>query len=189
MNHRIFIAINLPGKVKEKLGELISELKRKNKLAPIKWVDSNILHLTLHFLGNLRDEQIEKVKQILKGRIEEKRPIELSLGLIGAFPNLREPRVIFIEAKEESGNLVKLVKELGEDLLNKGFPIDNRPWRSHITLGRVKGPSTGLRTGKLEGIDHWSSDGQKWPVESVDLMESELGSAGPQYKVVESFKL
>lgn len=184
MTHRIFIAINLSSKIKQNLGDLILKLEKQNKRAPIKWVDSSILHLTLHFLGNLSDEQIETVKQILTRRVGESESVELELGLIGAFPGFHEPRVIFVEAREKGGNLIKLVKDIGQDLLNKGFEVDNRPWQSHITLGRAKG---GI--GKLDGIDHQFSDGERWQVESIDLMESELGSDGPQYKIVESFKL
>lgn len=184
MSHRIFIAINLPENIKNEIEALILELKKKNKRATVKWVERENLHLTLHFLGSITDEQIETIKLILEKRAMESGPIELEMGLVGAFPNLQEPRVVFIDAKEKTGQLVRLVKNIGQDLINQGFEVDNRPWQSHITIGRIKNQS-----GKLEGIDHEYIIGKIWPAKSIDLMESELTSDGPNYKIVASYKL
>ncbi len=184
MTHRIFIAINLPLKVKEKLGELILKLKKENKRSEIKWADPAILHLTLHFLGDLEERQIDQVKLVLEQQSKNFKPIQLSLGLIGAFPGMIDPKVIFVEAQESTSELIKLVKDLGRDLASLGFQIDHRPWQAHITLGRVKRPS-----GKLVGVDHQFSNNEVWLVQSLDLMESVLGLEGPKYQILASYQL
>ena len=183
MKHRIFIAINLPQETKEKIIPFFKELKKLNKRWPIKWVRPGLWHLTLHFLGNIKEDQIKKIKKILKKETKDFGPLKLSLKDFGAFPNLSFPRVIFLKAKEEEGDLKNFVSRLTKILKKEGFSPDEKEWRPHITLARVKGKV------HLKGIDHLIPKGFSFYVKSIDLMESRLLPQGPEYTVLESYKL
>lgn len=186
MTHRCFIAVNLPGAIKQALMELIGDLKRANSDQPVKWVRPEGLHLTLHFLGYLADRMVEKVKQLLTDQTAQATSFKLKFGQINAFPNLTRPRVIFVECQEINGqNLVTLQKNIGRDLEKIGIKIDKRPWHAHLTLARIKGPckfSTRSRS-----VKSWQD--LHFKVDSVELMESQLRRDGARYSVLQSFKL
>lgn len=183
MKHRLFVAINLPQKLKNKLSRLILELQKRNKRLAIKWVASKNLHLTLHFLGYLNDDQISEIKKILNRIKGQHSRFKMRVGEIGGFPNLNSPKVIFIDSKEtENKEAQKIQKELSRELQKIDLKIDKRPWQEHITLARVKAKCQP----KIPRVEITDSE---FEVGSIELMESELGSDGPRYSIVESFEL
>jgi 2'-5' RNA ligase len=182
MMKRVFIAINLPQEIKDELGREIIKLKKENSRAHIKWVEPENLHLTLHFLGSLDDEKIKQVIEEAQKIVSKYSAFEMSLGIIGCFPDPKRPRVIFVEAIESRGVVRQIHAELKSMLQKLGIETDTRPWQSHITLGRVKIPSA------CRGLDINISP-SSFSIESVDLMESELLPQGPRYSIIKSFKL
>lgn len=183
MKHRVFLAINLPDEIKRYLAGIIQKLQKENKKKVIKWVDSNILHMTLSFLGDLDDGQIEEVEELIKEELVNYNQTILELKSIGAFPELDRPRVVFVEAQDESKIIYKLQKSLVDKFNRLGLEIDQRPWKAHITVARVKD------RGPIKGVDHDIEPGNKWTVGSVDLMESVLTPQGPVYTILEKFEL
>lgn len=182
MKRRIFIAVNLPQKIKEELTDLISTLQKNNQQSFIKWINPENLHITLHFLGYLNEEEIKKVNQIME---EKTQPIRCELRMINidAFPNLSRPRVIFI-AIEEIGDkrLSNLQKELGIYLEKEGFEIEKRPWQPHLTLARIKNSTPGNKF-KFYPVPY-SFHLLKFKIRSIDLMESKLERGGAKYKLL-----
>ncbi len=183
MKHRVFLAVNLPDEVKHYLASLIEELKEQNQRRVIKWVDSTLLHITLSFLGDLDDEQIEEIKILVKEELVNFNQTILELDSIGAFPELDKPRVVFVEAKDESKIIYKLQKSLTDKFNRLGMELDQRPWKAHITVARVRD------RGELKGIDYKIERGTTWQVQTIDLMESVLTPQGPEYTALEKFKL
>ncbi|MFH0819523.1 MAG: RNA 2',3'-cyclic phosphodiesterase [bacterium] len=183
MKKRLFIAINLPEEVKRQLSPLILELAKLNKRVAIKWVKSELIHLTLHFLGYLDQGKEEEVEKILENLCCQYRFATLKSSGLGAFPNLTSPRVIYLATKQTSGDdLGSLQREIGKYLANIGQEPERRAWQSHLTLGRVK---AGGRV-KLEPVE---IPELSFKVESIELMESRLSSIGPEYYIVKSFPL
>lgn len=183
MKKRVFIAINLPQTVKEELNKLVLLAKKINSQPVVRYVKTKGIHLTLHFLGYLDDEQINQVKDILKNSAKNYQKTELVTGEIGAFPNLNRPRVIFLSSQEKGEDtLTNLQKDLGEELEKIGMEIDHRPWHPHLTLARIVGPcefkTQNLIAPKLE-----------IPIKSIELMESQLLPQGAEYKIIESYTL
>lgn len=180
---RLFIAINLPDKIKEQIAGLLQNLAKNNKNKPIKWVMGDGLHITLHFLGyadGMLEEQVKLAMQSLSGKFGE---LKFILGKISAFPNLASPRVIFLECEQTNGKSVfKLQELLGKKLIQLGIVVDERLWKPHITLGRVK-----------ERCDFKTWDCAVEPlnfsVSSFELMESRQTPQGAEYKEVISCKL
>lgn len=184
MNKRLFIAINLPQEIKEILFNLVLKLQKANKNKPIKWVTKDNFHLTLHFLGSVSEEKINEINQALEQIISGFPVLNFQLSdAINAFPDLNNPRVIFLKMKElNNGKTIKLQKEIGEALEGLGFEIDKRPFRLHLTLGRVKF-KTSLQ------IPNFIIQSSEFKIPSVDLMASTLTSEGPIYKIEKQYFL
>jgi len=188
MKTRSFIAINLPIEIKETLRKFLFELQKDLSRQPIKWVNPDGLHFTLHFLGYLDDEQLAKVKDILKfwtGKYHEyNTKIEYQISDLGGFPNLNRPRVIFLNCQELNTKKIiqNLQKDLGRDLAKLGIEIDSRPWHSHLTLGRVKAP-------QILHFKNYPPFNLRFEVKSIDLMKSELSRQGATYMVLEKFPI
>ncbi|MDD5031879.1 MAG: RNA 2',3'-cyclic phosphodiesterase [Patescibacteria group bacterium] len=179
---RLFMALNLPRETKEKLRVYLEDLARQNR--GIKWVNIDGLHLTLHFLGYLDERKMEEVKDMMRELSGKFGRMNFSLKRLDAFPNLVRPRIVFLEAKQAGDQSVFDLQELlGLELIKLKIDIDDRPWRSHLTLGRVKLPDASLKLPKsgILPLDFF--------VSSFELMESELTPAGARYKEILSCRL
>ncbi len=180
---RLFIALNLPEKIKKEIVEFTDKLAKNNKNKPIKWVRGDGLHITLHFLGYADEKLEERVKSAMQPLSGKFGGFEFVLGEISAFPYLASPRVIFLECEQTNGKSVfKLQGLLGEKLTQLGIAVDERPWKPHITLGRVK-ERCDFKTGDC------AVEPLNFSVSSVELMESRLTPKGAEYGEVVSYKL
>lgn len=183
MKIRSFIAINLPDQIKKELGFLIEKLKEKNPNKNIKWVKPENIHLTLHFLGYLEQEKIKEVERIIQKSIISLKSTKIELKDFGGFPNLEQPRVLFISCQEVRNTLHNLQKKLGQELERIGLETDHRSWRIHLTMARLKTPLhllvTNLNKLQLKSFE----------VKSIDLMKSELTPKGAIYSILKNFSL
>ncbi len=181
---RLFIALNLPLDIKD---ELVNKIKiLRHQVGGVKWVNPEGLHITLHFLGNLDSNTENIIKEAMEHLVGKFGTFQFKLGNINAFPNLDRPRVIFIECEQSGKNLaLALHKSLGQEILIRAeIKLDERPWTSHITLGRVKGRGVTMK------IPPDSPPlGSTFMVDTFDLMESDLKPIGAVYKIIEKFKL
>jgi len=183
MKKRIFIAINLPDSAKKELNNLISQTKKINPSQSIRYVRAKTIHLTLHFLGDLDLNQIKKVKKVILDISHNYSQNYLTTEKIDAFPNLKNPKIIFLSCKQKQGNsLSSLQKNLGKNLEKINIDVDHRTWRPHLTLARIKGPC------------HFKTENISIPklqisVKSVEIMESNLSTHGAKYKIIESYTL
>ena len=184
MIKRLFIAVNLPLAIKEQLHELVLKLQKDNKNKPVKWVEKENFHLTLHFLGSVPEEKIKTINQDIEPIVANFQTLNFQLSnAINAFPDLNNPKVVFLEMKElNDGKTVKLQKEIGQALLRLGFEIDYRPFKLHLTLGRIKFKTS-------IAIPKFSFQASKFRIQSIDLMSSELTSSGPIYSIVKTYNL
>lgn len=183
MTKRTFIALNLPRAEKAKLEKFINQLKKINPSQLIKYVKMQGLHITLHFLGALDEQQIKGVKKILKVQANQYSTTKIISQNLNAFPNLRRPKVIILNCQEPNGQTLSGFQiNLGKSLEQAGLDVDQRHWQPHITLARIKAPIQfkiqGLKIPELE-----------LPITSVELMESKLNPYGAEYKIIESYTL
>ena len=137
---RIFFAIELPPFAKEALGCYIAALKKKSKSNHIRWTKPENLHLTLQFLPEVRTEHlttlIENVRKKIEGSIKNS---TITFGALHLFPNPYRPRVIVLEI-EQQDYLANISQLMGEGIKASHYDIENRPFRAHLTLGRIKQP-------------------------------------------------
>lgn len=179
---RCFISIDLPDSVKKEMNRVSDKIK-SSKIIKGSFVDKKNLHLTLKFLGDLSEEQIKGVKKCLSDIIL--RRFDCHTGKTGVFPAPEYVKTIWIEL---NGDGVIQLKGLVDNKLNEvGINVDDKEFKSHITLARIRGVKEKDRFMAMLG-----DLGMKkmiFPVESFHLIKSELTREGPIYKVLEEFKL
>ncbi len=134
---RLFVAIDLSDSVKQQLEELITELNTCR--ADVRWVHSDSMHLTLKFLGNVAPQELVAIDKVLSRIVATTQPARGRLRNVGSFPHLRRPRVLWIGVETDNGMLSSLQTNLDAALSKIGFSKENRRFRPHITLGRIRG--------------------------------------------------
>lgn len=178
---RLFIGIPLSSEIKEQLRKIQAELK---PLEGLKLVEPENLHLTLKFIGEVKEEKLEKIKAALE-KLDLGKKFPVKVRSIGAFPNENYIKVIWfgLEDDTEMADLQKKV-DFG---LSKMFPVE-KEFLSHVTLARVKFVQDKEKLqqflAKFRNLDL----GQML-VEKVVLYESVLKREGPEYKTVEEWGL
>jgi 2'-5' RNA ligase len=136
---RAFIAIELPAGVQQSLQQVLDQLRQRLQSLPknaVRWVPSENIHLTLKFLGDVSLANLDLLQEMLLNELKAFHPFEFSVGGIGAFPNTRQPRVLWvgIQAPPEMLALQSVIEIKLEKL---GYSREERPFSPHLTLGRV----------------------------------------------------
>lgn len=175
---RTFIALDLPLAVKSELDKLIGEL-RQSKPA-VTWVKADRLHLTIKFLGNVPLEKIAELKTALQDVASRSAPFRLQPSGCGAFPSLKQMRVIWAGLKDHQQQLSHLQAKVEVALAPLGFPPEGRPFRAHLTLGRVKGPRE-LSSLQKALLARQNFQAEAFDVTELVLYKSDLRPEGPLY--------
>jgi RNA 2',3'-cyclic 3'-phosphodiesterase len=133
---RTFIAIEIPGNIISKIRELQEGIKKYS--FKIRWVRPENIHLTLKFLGDIEAVNIDEIAEAISKTVTGYTSISLKAKGIGVFPGIKRPRVLWVGLTGQSESLVRLQKTLDENLQTLGFPGEKRPFRGHLTMGRIK---------------------------------------------------
>jgi 2'-5' RNA ligase len=193
MRHRIFIAVNLPEDVRKQL----SDCQKKLITLPVRWTKKEGLHITLVFLGYLNDEELLDIIKITKEVASQHSSFSINLNkILYGPPKKFPPRMIWVEG-EESQEMANLQKDLEDSLYSSPLKGANereaRPYSPHITLGRIK--TWEFRRVEPEERQEINEEvspptgGLSFPVESIEVMESELKQGGSEYIVLETCNL
>lgn len=191
MKHRTFVAINLPERVKK---ELNSQQDRIESMFSgfgenlIRWTKERNLHITLVFLGYISDQELMEIFKITKEAASCHKPFFLNLtNVFYGPPKKMPPRMVWAEG-EKSEELGKLQKDLENSLLDNSGLNEAKPYSPHITLGRIK-TWQWKRIEPEERPEIETDISLKFPVESIEIMESQLKKGGPEYTILESIPL
>ena len=177
---RLFIALPLPDKIERKVGGIIDELKPLSRA--VKWVNSDIIHLTVKFLGETKPDLVEPIKKALDRVAPDFKPIECSIDRLGAFPNLKRPRVFWAGLAGQKEILEKLAKHVDLEMHALGFEKENRAFKAHLTLGRVKrdDPMFDL----CGAVENYKLIPESLIFSEIVLFKSTLTPRGPIYEVL-----
>ncbi len=181
---RVFVALDLPQSIKELLEATIRQLEVALPQG-IRWVNPAGIHLTLKFLGDVDSEMVGGLLAAMDQAAARFRQPNLTLGLseLGVFPNHREPRVLWAGVAGEIAALSRLQQSVDTAIADLGFARERRPFRPHLTLGRVRdrtGPAERLRIGRT--VSQFSlPDSSSWQVQEVHLIQSVLTPRGAIY--------
>lgn len=176
---RLFLALNLPAAERDRLQRAAGPLRSAR--LPVRWVNANALHLTLKFLGEVpetRAAAIEAASAAVAGRF---RPFALELQALGAFPSLRNPRVIWVGVHAPP-ELAQLAAEVETGMAELGFAPEGRSFSPHLTLGRVERDARAADFGRLPALAAAFDYSAQVRAESLDLMRSHLSPAGARYE-------
>jgi 2'-5' RNA ligase len=183
---RVFFAIDLPHSAKQRLGEFIGTLKKKSRTHGIRWAKPINLHITLQFLAKVHTEHLERLITHVRSRIEGTiKPSVFSFGSLHLFPNPYRPRVIVLDVTPQE-NLTMISGLIGEGIKASQYEIESRPFRAHLTLGRIKQPK-GLNLNFVSECE--VPEFEKITVEEVILFRSEPMPEGSEYTVMERMQL
>jgi 2'-5' RNA ligase len=179
---RTFIALELNEAVQRHLSEIIREMAQA--LPNLRWVDPAGIHLTLAFLGELDDEQLAHAIVATEAAAKQAQPFSYRLTHPGFFGSPRFPRVIWMGIEEPSSKLNQLHRVLNQELEQRGFEVDKRPFSPHLTLARVKAP---LTSDEQQRLQHLLANQKLVPpspfhrVNALAVMKSELSRSGAKY--------
>lgn len=177
---RLFIGIDVGKDIKDYCFNLVKQLNTKD--IKVKWVAKKNLHLTLKFLGEIEDNKVDSIIELLKKIKFDK--FSLCLKDLGVFPSSLSPKVIWAGFDKDS-NLRELQNLLDGETLSYG--VSEQVFNSHLTLGRVKS----LRSKKeyVDFLEAVSVEKICFEVNEFVLYKSVLSKDGPKYFVVEKFSL
>jgi 2'-5' RNA ligase len=187
---RAFIAIDLSPEIHQRLNEVLENYKRQLGTTPIRWVAVMNIHLTMKFLGDLSLSNLNILTDMIQTEVSSHHQFEISVGGSGAYPNNRQPRVIWVgvEAPQE---LVAVQNGIESAAARLGYAREERAFSPHLTLGRVSRNATSqdlktiaqtlekTRVGFLGAI---------W-VDKVHLYRSDLRPTGAVYTQIFSSSL
>ena len=154
--------------------------------AAVKWDTPDKFHITLKFLGNVDLEKLTELSESLAAVTSKTVPFQLSYNIVGAFPDLLHPKVIWAGA-QMNDTLSSLQHDIELACARLGFPTDTRAFHPHITLGRVKGSTNLARlTAKIKSITFETIE---TGCSEVLLIKSNLQPTGSVYTTLKSFPL
>lgn len=183
---RLFLAVDLPEDVRGQISELLRRMR--SRLPSVRWVRPDQLHITLKFLGDTPDDQVERVRDEVHQKLRLSRSFSLSAQGFSAFPSPEKARILWVGLSGEMDQLRQLATRLDECCATLGYPMERRPFSGHITLGRLK---PGANPRPDPALFHKMDVGRlgEFRVSEVVLYESDLRPTGPVYGALERFRL
>jgi len=138
---RAFIAIDLSPEIQNQLDVVLKNYKDQLVKVPIRWVAVNNIHLTLKFLGDVSLANLPLLTDMLATEVSSHHGFEISVGGSGAFPNIRQPRVIWVgvEAPQE---IISIQNGIESTTARLGYAREERQFSPHLTLGRISRNAT-----------------------------------------------
>jgi 2'-5' RNA ligase len=138
---RAFIAIDLSHDIQLRLNDVLEDYKSQLVNVPVRWVPVTNIHLTLKFLGDVSLSNLPLLTNLMQAEVSNHQQFEISVGRSGAFPNNRQPRVIWIgvEAPQE---LIAIQNGIEISTARLGYAREERAFSPHLTLGRISRSAT-----------------------------------------------
>lgn len=181
---RLFLAVDIPQAVKIKVEELLLRLKKRLKNVPLRFVETDNLHLTLKFIGEVSPEKAARIQNLLKTITYP--AFKLSFFGGDSFPyGKKEPQVLYLGMGDET--LARLVSLLELSLKTLGVERDPKAYKGHLTLARVKGRMVPPQVQIFKELtENFSED---FVVREFILYQSRLSLDGPTYEALERYAL
>ncbi|HEX3996927.1 MAG TPA: RNA 2',3'-cyclic phosphodiesterase [Pirellulales bacterium] len=139
---RTFVAVETPSEIRHRAAALLERLKASG--AKVRWADTETMHWTLNFLGDVPDTEIAAVCECVTKAVAPFSPFDLEISHCGAFPSSGRPRTLWLGVGDGAAALIELQAALERDLAQLGFRPEARQFKPHLTLGRVRDGSMGL---------------------------------------------
>ena len=179
---RTFIAVDLSAEIIDEIDSIITYFKTQVPEGALKWVETDNLHLTIKFLGDISKAQLADVKVMIAAELRYFSSFVISVQELGMYPNKNHPRVIWLGIKGGQP-LINMHQKLDQALIEAQIPKEGRPFSPHLTIARVR-RRTDPDIAKVIGrtLSNFRVDFLgEFPIEQVHLYQSELTRQGPIY--------
>lgn len=187
---RTFLAVELGAEVRSALGATQQRLKESSteallghgRTVRVQWVCPESTHVTLKFLGNVEESRIPDIEQAMSLVGDVHSSFSVEVGGVGAFPDIRRPRVLWVGVRDSEHRLTTLARDLDQALNEQGFPRETRLFRPHVTLVRIQehARQVGQACAAGDAIDRDLVVGSL-EVTALSLMKSEVHRSGALY--------
>jgi len=186
---RVFIAVDIDEHIRKALGNLQSQLQGEIDVrkSDVKWVNPESIHLTLKFLGEIKDEQAAEVCDIIKQVAQRHSSFELAVESLGYFGG-KSARVVWVAITAGSNALARLQQDIEKQLAQAGWPPENRQFTGHLTLCRIRNPKAGFKLAQVVQNYGDYKLGTAY-IDSVTVYQSQLTPKGPIYTQLGNYKL
>lgn len=180
---RCFVAVDLPDDVRAAVAAAQETWRAASPRADVSWVEPAKLHLTLEFLGETDDALVPAVQSALADVVARHAPFAMTAGGAGQFPMRGRPRVLWVGLTDGLREIGLLAAAVERACMTLGFPLPTRPFRGHVTIGRVRSPRGVARI--VSAMEGPASSFGAWAVREVVLYRSHLGGvAGSRYEAL-----
>ena len=175
---RTFIAVELPEEIHHKLQQLQNDFR--TSMPDVRWTKPGNIHLTLKFLGDVQLSRTDRITSSLKDIGGQFSPFAMSLAGMGAFPNSRKPRIVWVGVDKGADTLVEIANSIEASMKQLGFPKEKRPFTPHLTVGRIrqlKNPEAMTKALEQSKVGELG----RFAVEKISFVRSQLDPAGSIY--------
>jgi 2'-5' RNA ligase len=183
---RTFIAVEIPENITSGIRELQQDLKDYG--IDIRWIRPENIHLTLKFIGDVQSDDIDNISGAISTTAKGVSSIPLQAKGIGVFPGVKRPRVLWVGLTGQLELLTKLQKTLDANLKGIGFPPEKRPFKGHLTIGRIK-TKMNSKTFVDALLAFRSFESETFVADRIVLFKSELKPNGAVYTKLASATL
>ena len=178
---RLFVAVELAEHVRRAAEDVARALQRElADTLRARWIDAANMHLTVRFIGHLADDRAAAVLEALRPPVAIT-PFTVALGQPGVFPPQGPPRVLWIGLEEGFPSLKAMHEECNRRLQPLGLEPENRPYRAHLTVARVKDAPRSSAVAVRNAIHCVAVPDVRCPIDHATVFESRLSSRGSTY--------
>ena len=186
-NIRAFLAIEPSENVLQEITRLQEKLKQEIN-GRLSWTRPQGQHLTLKFFGDISKEDINNISTAVQKRVVAETKLNLKVEKLGVFPDARRPRVLWCGVTGDVEKLIALQKKLDSDFAALGFPAEDRSFKAHLTLARIKDSRD--MTGMSEALKkHNEFIAGDLIADKLFLFQSNLSPQGTVYTKLAEFAL
>lgn len=176
---RVFISIEIPDK-----SSLDAPLGYLEGVKGVRTTPPEQMHITLRFIGDVDESRVDDIERCVRSAVEGRNRFDVSVSGAGAFPRREMPSVVWIGASPQK-EMASIADAIGRNLRNAGIGFDQKPFKSHITVGRCREPVD------LSGFFGRFSDTTftTFQCSEILIMRSVLGPRGAKHTVLRRIPL
>ena len=179
---RVFCAVELPDVVRARLEDHILRLRKEVPDAAASWSRVENIHLTLKFFGNIEVKRIQRIAEAAERAVKEFSAFRIGVGETGVFPRASRPQVLWIGVSDPKGQLSALQEKFENECDVEGFPKENRAYRPHLTIARLRRPEGARRLADAHLAMQFEQE--KVAVKEIVVFRSELSPKGSKYTAI-----
>lgn len=184
---RVFCAFELPQGLRSKIEKHSQRVRDAVTDAAASWSRPDRIHLTMKFFGNVDQAKVPLISNALALAVDGVSAIEINVGGTGVFPRPPRPQVLWIGIDDSSGALAKLQERLEAECAREGFPKEDRAFRPHLTIARIRKPQNANRLAEAHLRTEFPA--VELVLNEFVLFRSELSSKGSKYTPLSRHRL